>query len=115
MKQRELRFRVWGIDNNGKFKMFDTFDFYDPDCGTVAEDSVVMQYTGLKDKHGKEIYEGDLVLANHYTTPFEVRFILGCFVLYGSFCDTCEPVPNKKAEVIGNIYENPELLVKAGT
>lgn len=69
-----------------------------------------MQFTGLIDKNGKEIYEGDIV-----TTPkgnCAVTFELGCFYTItisryrlGGWESNC-------IEIIGNIYENPELLNK---
>ena len=77
----------------------------------------VMQYTGLKDKNGKEIYEGDIVKV---WEPFNVsqvavvKFNDGCFDIVGktlTFRDYLKCfVANKSIEVIGNIYENPELL-----
>lgn len=74
-----------------------------------------MQYTGLNDKNGKEIYEGDIVQftieheeeIDDVTYKEAVHFSEGCFNVDGevplnAFSDECE--------VIGNIYENPELL-----
>ena len=61
----------------------------------------LMQFTGLKDKNGKEIYEGDIVRQDYDNALCEVKFISGCFSPFkhdGQFV------------VIGNIYENPELL-----
>jgi uncharacterized phage protein (TIGR01671 family) len=83
---------------------------------------VIMQYTGLKDKNGKEIYEGDIVYCDYYKEIFKVT--------WGYFEDCCvmgetwvlaglifEPTVyyyslDKEVEVIGNIYENPELVNK---
>ena len=81
-----------------------------------VHDAVFMQYTGLKDRNGKEIYEGDiLALKTHYN---EVVFGFVVFN-YGAFCLSSretyyddELISNLgvEFEVIGNIYENPELL-----
>lgn len=72
------------------------------------------QYTGLKDKNGKEIYEGDIVSAIDFEkTNYKIKFEDGCFIftngLRGHQLDY-STIQNLQAEVIGNIYENPELL-----
>jgi uncharacterized phage protein (TIGR01671 family) len=67
---------------------------------------VLMQYTGLKDKNGKEIYEGDIVNGTHRFGL--VIFKDAGFFVYDEHLD--ESVEEDEIEVIGNIYENPELL-----
>jgi len=85
----------------------------------ISEDEeknfVLMQYTGLKDKNGKEIYEGDIV-EDDKGKRYEVRW---CNSYAGfSFEDDEEAIPfleipfPSSLKVIGNIYENPELLKK---
>ena len=91
-------------------------------------DVVLMQYTGMKDKHGKEIYEGDIIKVPYYESPlsygpsFQVSeevgevFWDGEYLQYnvkwdwedfpGALCEN----DKEDIEVIGNIYENPKLL-----
>ena len=85
----------------------------------------VMQYTGLKDKNGKEIYEGDIIelyFDNHTWKGIVeygifAQFLVNCIVSNGgvwdfSICGVYEEVTNRlqNFKVIGNIYENKELL-----
>lgn len=62
-----------------------------------------MQFTGLVDKNKKEIYEGDIIRGE--TRKFEVIFYAGMFTT-----DVGQYLLNGEYEIIGNIYENPELL-----
>ena len=78
---------------------------------TWFRDSALMQYTGLKDQNGKDIYEGDIVrLQNEFVGPivwsingFTVeRYVVGWNIDAKGNQDS--------VEIIGNIYENPDLI-----
>lgn len=94
---REIKFRAWDKE---KKEMFNDI-WIDGNFINMPE-YIVMQFTGLKDKNGKEIYEGDIV--KNIDRVFEVTFKDGYFSI----------IHNKKGllycEVIGNKYENSELL-----
>lgn len=83
-----------------------------------AKDIILMQYTGLCDKNGTDIYEGDIVKNPDGVAP--VAWLSDGYVLSGldagdSMWET-QPLmyhPISDIEVIGNIYENPELLERS--
>jgi uncharacterized phage protein (TIGR01671 family) len=121
MKQREIKFRAW---NKKKKEMRDVCSLhnstqpyfvsvYDEEKGEIDwfDDLIIMQFTGLKDKNGVEIYEEDL-LSNDVGAPvMRVEFNQGCFTLNGLENLISEEVDHTQClEIIGNIYENPELL-----
>ena len=121
---REIKFRAWGKAYNGNVPSRWWTEHL---SGWLENRDVfaVMQYTGLKDKNGREIYEGDIVQQHKQKAdPFhgrrgDVRFKAGAGC-YGSFQgDTFASVLYayeqivKDCKVIGNIYETPELLEQA--
>lgn len=75
----------------------------------------VGQFTGLYDKDGREIYEGDILSSGYMDAGnIEVRFVRGVFAFLwngdlDNECPTTAPT-HEWAEVIGNIHDNPELL-----
>lgn len=78
---------------------------------TADKECVLMQCTGLKDKNGKLIYEGDIVKQGD--VKYVVNWLEGtfCFLeLETSHNFTIEYVMPSKQKIIGNIYENRELL-----
>lgn len=69
---------------------------------------VLMQFTGLKDSKGKEIYEGDVVKFIEENLIGEIRYQDDAFVMGGLGIKSAARFP-EKYKIIGNIYENPEL------
>lgn len=76
----------------------------------VLDDCEIMQFTGLLDKNGKEIYEGDIVRFPKYKKSFETEVRYSKF--YAGFAPFTELLNEVRdtCQVIGNIYEHPELL-----
>jgi uncharacterized phage protein (TIGR01671 family) len=129
---REIKFRAWHKDLKKMFKIGQitleegTWNFEPNDRGFIGmsipyqPSFVLMQYTGLHDKNGKEIYDGDIVYCQtkYGKAKAIIKFIDGKFVAYWNSALThpenghhiaCYEI-NKRFEVIGNIYDNPELL-----
>jgi uncharacterized phage protein (TIGR01671 family) len=118
MSDRIIKFRAW--DRESKKMLMDVWvnNFaVSPDFISLSnEDYIPMQFTGLRDKNGKQIYEGDIV-ADEEGKRGVVEYEAPEFIAmdtHGSKddCAGCLNVmvfPNS-CEVIGNIYENPELL-----
>lgn len=84
--------------------------------GVQVKRDTVGQFTGLRDINGKDIYEGDILDVNYADeeSRLEVRFVRGVFAFLwnGDLDDEfpCNAPTHEWAKVIGNIYDNPELI-----
>ena len=136
---KELKFRVW-FENVKRGRVIDgeivwkTESYYDYDPvidnnglldveagwdiqGHSDEKYIIEQYTGLKDKNGKEIYEGDIVTLNGEWEEIEdtdcsvITFENGCFRV-GDGCENEAGSYLSDWRVIGNVHQNADLLEK---
>lgn len=128
MQSRPIKFRAWDRLTKTMFEPMDLRSSYARLNGFGSQGYELMQYTGLKDKNGKEIYEGDIVKIHNYKETwkrgepkidwrvFEIRWNRYLWSFNNSVIskpladyDTTDLMPYD-IEIIGNIYENPELL-----
>lgn len=116
------RYRAWDKRNN-KMRVVEAINFNRGEFESIgygitslrgADEIELMQSTGLKDKNGKEIFEGDILTSQNYPVKgvVEFRTDLGLWVHYLKGYNYFEYLGNVAGskEIIGNIYENQEIL-----
>lgn len=123
---REIKFRAW-LKEEKKMVNVETIDFTDKSMQhlekneiidayllrtTFLEDIELMENTGVKDKNGKEIYEGDIIICKYGPEiTMEVKWVDEGFRTLGKYNgENYVGYVKNSAEVIGNIYENHKLL-----
>ncbi|WGM54820.1 putative YopX protein [Fusobacterium phage vB_FnuS_FNU4] len=128
-KMREIKFRAWHkekkeiVDVEEIDFMNKVINYIDNDYennrqeirGAYFEDVELMQYTGLKDKNNKEIYEGDVLSNGNDEKPYKVIFENGSFRAefegdFEEYSFYLIDIVAQHCEIVGNIYQNPELL-----
>ena len=124
---REIKFRAWHKVEKCMFEVFgfDVNHVYPFTTSGIVipptiDDVEMMQYTGLKDKNGKEIYEGDIVKYNYNNQVYQdvyakVEYSIAGFRLNADYISRhlsrhIRIADTDYYEVVGNIYENPGLL-----
>lgn len=110
---REIKFRVWCILSKKMRSWGEIFDLpaWEIFPGTPEQRAFsVMQFSGILDQFGKEIFEGDLFLDDHCGEVGQVVFEDGSFFVHWSGHVELLWEVNNDYSVIGNIYENPELI-----
>jgi uncharacterized phage protein (TIGR01671 family) len=114
--KRIIKFRVW----DEKYNCWETDrqEFY-PNHDIVKQGRIYQQFTGLLDKNGKEIYEGDIIQDNQgqfYQIVFDDKYCRFDLTTYGFLNKLSQGSYNtmiwesKIIKIIGNIFQNPELL-----
>lgn len=127
---REIKFRAW-LPGIGKMTYSHTIAEWRTINIQQDDNIIFLQYTGMKDKNGKEIHDGDILTTEHY--PFQddgkynyhgvIEWIDECAAFFmtkrlansekrGISDGIAESIEEglEEFEIIGNIYENPELL-----
>lgn len=107
---REIKFRAWDkepkrmiylktVHDSLMFYQDGNASYYNLQNGSGGEEYELMQYTGLKDKNGRDVYEGDLLKSPYLEHSWTVEWNNegACFEL---------PHGVNECEIIGNIYEN---------
>ena len=125
---REIKFRAW-LKEDKKMVNVETMDFTDKSIQYLKKSEInnayilrresfvdveLMQYTGLKDKNGKEIYEGDIVLVSaryKIVIEFKEGALIASLISEENHFYIFNPgFDSNDFEVIGNFYENKNLL-----
>lgn len=104
--KRKMKFRVWMKDTSFMFDWHDIVTHGWKWADVNINGLVTMQFIGLLDRNGKEIYEGDIVITPSGETTVDDPILGDWIYIEIKECKWGA----EQLEVIGNVYENPELL-----
>ena len=112
---RDIKFKLWDIDQKRFISSNDERLFFEFEKGqiyqngsNVTEYYTLLQFTGLQDNNGQDIYEGDVIEddEHYYGAVYWCNdSSMWCVTDVGGLCDF-----SLDKKIIGNIYENPEFL-----
>lgn len=118
---REIKFRAWDKQHNMMVRDFKLGPYPEPSLdanGILCRSTwyLFMQFTGLHDKNGREIFEGDILTTRTFKNVegksveicAPIKWTKGGYLLDGSLVPVT--YAEEMMEIIGNIYDNPELL-----
>ena len=116
------KFNPYFITWNGENALGNFGDRYNPVNNVLVDKDTVGQYTGLKDKHGRKIFEDDIVRVKrsyinsgesefvNYIVVWKENWCAWGLIITGNAIQSCRLEPTETYEIIGNIFDNPELL-----
>lgn len=126
---REILFRAKTVDNIWHYGFpivysDGSFDFYELEDNPIVETyneiyketkkGTLGQYTGIEDKNGTKIFEGDFIKAKHNTNLYSVYWNEDRFYIEDVWGNLIKPtqtaINHFECEIVGNIYDNPELI-----
>ena len=132
---REIEFRAKNTKDvwvSGYLEREDLIYDQNYDCSILIQINTLGQYTGLKDKNGKKIFEGDIIRMHYFFQNYDpstfgafedeanIVGVVKCELLDGFYVETLDDhsigylqwvqEPSEELEILGNIYDNPELV-----
>lgn len=121
---REIKFRAWDIRRRDMYYIGDLYWFEEEGVHEIIDGKgighhasyIIMQYTGIKDKNGKDIYKGDILDYGYVVTYVDgsdlanLGMDVGFYMQRDNFESWAMLEVGSGYEVLGNVHQNPKLL-----